>query len=71
MKYLAYTCYIIRKIYLKEIEAKKHHYKHPTPPDATSLKQEEGNTDNDSPQLTQITETKTRRMLRSNSTLIN
>ena len=52
-------------------KVKKHHYKHPTPPDATSLKQEEGNTDNDSPQLTQATETKTKRMLRSNSTIIN
>ena len=47
---------------------KKQHYKHPTPPDATSLNQDEGNSDNETSQLTQ---TKTKRMLRSNSTIIS
>ena len=49
----------------------KKQYKHPTPPDAISLNQEGVNTDTDTPQLTQTRETKTKRMLRSNSTIIS
>ena len=50
---------------------KKQQYKHPTPPDATPLKKEEDNTDTNAPQPIQSGETKTKRMLRSNSTILN
>ena len=49
---------------------KKQQYKHPTPPDATSQKHGEDIKDTNVPQNIQPSETKTRRILRSNSTII-